>query len=726
MNTGQRLIAVLPSVFLLGASMTFPASVHAQSSGVTLWNKLDGGTSAVASEIGPALSYYDPGVDGPGVVGTVNFVPGRFGNAVTLGPGSFYPTARVRALVLRDLRGVLNPERGTIAVWYREKERPVPYEHNNYLMFGGGFDLLPPVQLQNSNDGTNPNLQFVIRFGGERTVLDAWFTPPLNEWVHLAAVWDRRGIDGTAETVRLYVNGTRVSATTVTSWGTGFDDNNVDIAGGNDLIQEKFALDNMVVYDYAKTDFSDRFDENPLGRTIAWVKASTTDEVIDALLMASGTGTPTTIKVAPGRYVFLDNDSSPAWGVLPAISTSVWIVGTDAATTTFESKFEGHILTVTKSGSLKVRNLTITRGGGGLDGGGAAANYGGFLRFDGCRIVGNGTGAERGALGGAIMSVGGRLHIENTLLTGNRVDGNGGAIALIGGSAILRNVIVEGNIAYSEPSGGVGGGIYASKATLTIIDSTIVGNRAGDIGGLSHQGYGGGIFSDGILWMRNSAVIKNGVEYIGRGGGIYSGGVMSIKDSTVAANYAGTFGGGIFNRGKLTLQGVTIADNEADGAMFGCDDLSTTPCSGGGGLWNEGSGSIRAVRSVVAGNQIQPYGFPGSAGPDCAGIVLSDGNNAIGDASGCDLRPSWVLKGQPTNDLVGVDPTLGVLQDNGQAGNARIPLLDHSPLIDAGGVISKTCAALDQIGQPRVDGDGDRKRECDIGAIEYQLPQGLP
>jgi hypothetical protein len=123
----------------------------------------------------------------------------------------------------------------------------------------------------------------------------------------------------------------------------------------------------------------------------------------------------------------------------------------------------------------------------------------------------------------------------------------------------------------------------------------------------------------------------------------------------------------------------------------------------------------------LAGNR-DPFGAPESVGPDCAGVVLSDGYNAIGDASGCDLRPSWVLKGQPTNDLVGVDPTLGVLQDNGQAGNAHIPLLGHSPLIDAGGVISKTCAALDQIGQPRVDGDGDRKRECDIGAIEYQLP----
>ena len=454
----------------------------------------------------------------------------------------------------------------------------------------------------------------------------------------------------------------------------------------------------------------------------AWVSADTTDEIIDALSTASSTKVPTTIQIAPGRYVFLSNDSSPASGVLPAISSSVWIVGRDAATTSFESNFEGHIFTVTEGGSLKVKNLTISRGGGNLDGGGAAANYGGFLRLDGCRILDNSTGAEDGALGGAILSINGRLHVENTLFLANSVDGNGGAIALIGGSAILRHVIIDGNSANSFPSGGAGGGIYASRATLTIVDSTIVGNRAGDIGGLSHNGYGGGIFSDGVLWMRNSAVIRNGVEYIGRGGGIYSGGVMTIKNSTVAANYAGTFGGGIFNRGKVSMQGVTIADNMADGNMFECDDLSATPCSGGGGLWNEGSGSIRSVRSILAGNEIRPYGFPGSDGPDCAGMLYSDGYNAVGDVAGCVLRPSWILQGQPTNDQIDVDPRLGDLLDNGKAGNAHLPLLDDSPLIDAGGTVSKTCTALDQIGQARVDADGDSRRECDIGAIEYQVP----
>jgi hypothetical protein len=113
-----------------------PIAVHAQAGSVTFWNKLDGGTGGSPSEIGPSLYFYDPSVDdGDGFLGNVQFVPGKFGNATTFGPGDYYPTARVHALILRDVSAVLNPEHGAIAVWYNEKERTVPYEHNSYRIF---------------------------------------------------------------------------------------------------------------------------------------------------------------------------------------------------------------------------------------------------------------------------------------------------------------------------------------------------------------------------------------------------------------------------------------------------------------------------------------------------------------------------------------------------------------------------------------------------------------
>jgi hypothetical protein len=96
------------------------------------------------------------------------------------------------------------------------------------------------------------------------------------------------------------------------------------------------------------------------------------------------------------------------------------------------------------------------------------------------------------------------------------------------------------------------------------------------------------------------------------------------------------------------------------------------------------------------------------------------------------VQKSYLLQGKPTNDRIGIDPLLGLLIDNGEAGYGHFPLMDGSPLIDAGGRESGNCSedtdgtAFDQIGQPRVDGNGDQKRECDIGAIEFQVPAIAP
>jgi hypothetical protein len=243
---------------------------------------------------------------------------------------------------------------------------------------------------------------------------------------------------------------------------------------------------------------------------------------------------------------------------------------------------------------------------------------------------------------------------------------------------------------------------------------------------------GGGILNAGTIWLTDSAVTENAASDLGHfnyGGGIANFGLMRIKNATVAANSAGTFGGGIYNQGRLFSRGATIVRNEVYGDVGGkgCDP-ELEPCFGGGGVWNAEGGTVSSARSIFANNSIPiyellpPLNLVVSVGPDCAGPTLSEGFNAFGDVSGCDVRPSYVLQGRPTHDLVGIDPGLGDLRDNGGAGNAHFPVLGQSPLIDAGGLISTNCTKFDQIGQPRVDGDGDRLRECDIGAIEYQLP----
>lgn len=273
-NVGSRRVPVVVAAVCLWLCVAYWAG----AGGVTFWNRLEGGAGSVPSEVGPSLYPWDQETDGGtganDAVGNPVYVPGRFGNALTLGPGDYYPQARVHGLVLRDLSAVLNAERGTIAVWYKEKQRPTPFEHNLYKLFDGGFGLDAPVQLANNGADERGNLYLIVVFGGEQNWVNAPFSPALNEWVHVAAVWDRAGIDGTGETARLYVDGVKVAAIATTSWGTGLGANHADIAGGGDLMDDKFALDNLVVYDYAKTDFSDRFNENPLASSRSYYIAT--------------------------------------------------------------------------------------------------------------------------------------------------------------------------------------------------------------------------------------------------------------------------------------------------------------------------------------------------------------------------------------------------------------------------------------------------------------------
>jgi hypothetical protein len=460
------------------------------------------------------------------------------------------------------------------------------------------------------------------------------------------------------------------------------------------------------------------------------------------MLAASSSGQPTVIKVAPGHYSFTQTfDSTYGPSALPPVNTAIFVVGEDSATTTFDdSTLAARFFTVVKRGHLRVHNVTIT---GGIafcnvddcaqDGGGVAENAGGVLEFEDCVLSGNGTSEEEGrahALGGAILNLEGRLEVVRTTITGNGAAGNGGGVALVGGIAMIRDSIISNNSTFVIEGGEgtlSGGGIYVTGGMLSVVDTSIGGNTAGYFDCCGWEGFGAGIFnSGGKVRLSSSAVTENVALREGAGGGILNSGEMILENTTVGGNSAGTLGGGIMNSGTLTLQGVTVVRNEVRGSFMiplngpayppGCDiaegGYNEFCFSGGGGIWNDPSATIRVATSVVATN----------SGFDCHGVLISEGHNAIGDDSGCTLQASRTLHHRPTDDQVNLDPRIGDLQDDGDAGNAHYPLLADSPLIDAGGRMGRDCTPRDQIGQHRVEGDQyrDAGRICDVGAIEFQ------
>lgn len=264
--TFTALVSGIVTVNATNGTVTGNVSVTATAartpSGLVLWNKLGSDDEVLNSAYGPDLQFYSDGGTGPDGIANRKYVPGKFGNGVTIDIGDYCSMQRIHNMVLKSLPSYINTEKGTIEVWYRQKEFPVEYSHNPYRLFDGGYGLDGGMGFEviAGHDCPDPScFRFWLVFGGTgRTVLYANNLPD-NQWIHVAAVWDRSGINGTLETMRLYIDGNKVASGTYNDWGTSVG-NWVDIGGGNDQnIADKFALDNLKIWNYAKTDFSDRF-----------------------------------------------------------------------------------------------------------------------------------------------------------------------------------------------------------------------------------------------------------------------------------------------------------------------------------------------------------------------------------------------------------------------------------------------------------------------------------
>jgi Concanavalin A-like lectin/glucanases superfamily len=238
----------------------------AATPGLLLWNKLGSATEVLNSAYGPNLSFYNtPG--GFDVVGNPAFVPGVFGNGVSIGPGNYSFEQREHTVVWSGVDQYLNPDRGTISVWYEQNSDPVGFDHGVYRIFDGSYGLGTGIGMvsQTPFPSSGPSLlYFGMDFGGTYSGVSYNISPFNGTWVHLAGVWDSDGIANSADTIRLYVNGDAVASATIGGWG-GVVGQYADIAGGNDQnIAGQFAIDNLKVYDVALTDFSDRFNEGSI------------------------------------------------------------------------------------------------------------------------------------------------------------------------------------------------------------------------------------------------------------------------------------------------------------------------------------------------------------------------------------------------------------------------------------------------------------------------------
>jgi hypothetical protein len=233
--------------------------------GVVLWNKLGSDYEVTHSEVGP---------NGTIVGSSFAFEVAQFGNGyVRKAIGENYvifPASLLNGLT----------RRGTLAVWINPNiSQPQPYQYGMFGLVGApyGWAWLPSGRGNNISltwgDGVSGlGIQGGVSLGNDVSTpmepVQFLATPGVP--FHVAIIWDIDGIDGTTETVRTYRNGSLIGKATGT-WDPSVTPTE-DIVlgyGPDDGGYDKFIIDNIVIWDYAKTDFSDRFNENPVGKTFS-------------------------------------------------------------------------------------------------------------------------------------------------------------------------------------------------------------------------------------------------------------------------------------------------------------------------------------------------------------------------------------------------------------------------------------------------------------------------
>jgi len=250
--------------------------------------------------------------------------------------------------------------------------------------------------------------------------------------------------------------------------------------------------------------------------------------------------------------------------------------------------------------------------------------------------------------------------------------------------------------------------------TASISGLTITGGNTAGFGG------GGGLLNYGTATLTNCTL--NGNTARGNGGGVQNYGTLALSNCTVSDNSTDSlFGGGVFNAdGTLALTNCTVSGNSAyiggglSGYSLSAAILTNCTVSGnsafayGGGLVCSDFTDEAPIlaNTIVAGNT------DSEGRRDVVGVVISQGNNLIGEA---DFSSGWV-----GSDLTGTNaqPLNAELAPLGNYGGPTqtFSLLPGSPAIGGGSnALLPAGVTTDQRGLPRIVNG-----IVDIGAFESE------
>jgi len=361
-----------------------------------------------------------------------------------------------------------------------------------------------------------------------------------------------------------------------------------------------------------------------------------------------------------------------------------------AGVTTVDGSGASSVFTIIGSKAIVTLNgMTIRNGlapGTGTvtptEGGGVFAGLGATVTIDSCVVSGN-----RADLGAGVAADDSTLTIspstisDNTSIGAVYVPEGGGAFftSTKHRKLLIENSIIRDNVA----SNGAGVDVGVTGPRLLTSDATITGTT---------------------ISFNDAGIPLGSVPVSTQGGGIFVGASkVRMTNSTISNNTSSGPGGqtaAIGNhQGEVTLNNVTIADNTAAGFI----------------------GGVEAGTKTTLSNTILTDNTDASGESDCSGEITSKDYNIVRDTK-------CTFSGETDHDIVGSDPMLAPLADNGG------PLAPDTPpetraflgplALGAGNPGTPNgknghCELEDETGLP---GHERRVGHCDVGA--YQQPPG--
>lgn len=288
-----------------------------------------------------------------------------------------------------------------------------------------------------------------------------------------------------------------------------------------------------------------------------------------------------------------------------------------------------------------------------------------------------------------IADDGGVLTVSDAAASDN-ADTGAMILATAGGRVELTRASLRGNGFDPCGCGGSGAALTADDASILIADSSIADNQGEYAGGLDVE-----VSSGASVSVVGSTIAEN--EALENGGGIAASGddtghvppsTVDILNSTISGNMASGAGGGIWlTEGpvELAVRHSTVANNRA---------------SLGDGVYLRDAGTALRLDHALLGDN---------------GTDLLLDSDAVGFTARYSLVESTLATlPDGAGNIVGIDPRLGPLADNGGPTRTHM-LLDGSPAFNTGDAAFAPPPALDQRGEPRVF------QVIDIGAVEKRI-----